>query len=337
MSTSNDMKLLILFTLFLLPVTGRTWSDMGHRYTGIIAHRYLGEEKSKIVLAVLTHHPDYQEHFIAQMPSAVKSADTLTQQIWLFSQMACWPDLIKRPEFHYSPQLRKWHYINLPLLLAESDERFYKNNAQTNIDTVYLPTDKKENWNIIQALKYQTDHYKLAPDSVKAVMLCWLFHLIGDLAQPLHSSALFNERRFLQGDAGGNSITVKGMGVLHVTWDHATYNAQSNKWSFTDFISYCDTALFDPKRKINSSTVPDQYGTWMLESHKLAREFGYPEELLNLIRISEIMEYKFGNPLKLTMDKSFVADWKKRIIRISNEQISKAGHRIAEVVACLTK
>jgi hypothetical protein len=52
----------------------------------------------------------------------------------------------------------------------------------------------------------------------KALAICWLNHLIGDLHQPLHGAALFCER-FPEGDRGGNSIPVIQGRNLHSLWD----------------------------------------------------------------------------------------------------------------------
>src|SRR6185369_1198390 len=58
-----------------------------------------------------------------------------------------------------------------------------------------------------------------APD--RAVALCWLLHLVGDLHQPLHCVAWFSPE-FPKGDRGGNSVAIRSGGaavVLHAFWD----------------------------------------------------------------------------------------------------------------------
>ena len=42
----------------------------------------------------------------------------------------------------------------------------------------------------------------------KAVALAWLFHLVGDVHQPLHAAQLFTTE-YPQGDRGGNEICVR--------------------------------------------------------------------------------------------------------------------------------
>jgi hypothetical protein len=42
----------------------------------------------------------------------------------------------------------------------------------------------------------------------KAIALAWLFHLLGDIHQPLHTAQLF-AAEYPQGDRGGNEICVR--------------------------------------------------------------------------------------------------------------------------------
>lgn len=53
----------------------------------------------------------------------------------------------------------------------------------------------------------------------------FLIHLIGDMHQPLHMSALVDER-FPSGDKGGNAYLLKNhysSPELHAVWDHVVY------------------------------------------------------------------------------------------------------------------
>ena len=57
----------------------------------------------------------------------------------------------------------------------------------------------------------------------KAIALAWLFHLVGDIHQPLHTAQLFTTEH-PQGDRGGNEICVRATQArqpmdLHRFWD----------------------------------------------------------------------------------------------------------------------
>ena len=209
---------LFLFSSFL----SLSWNAEGHRYSGIIAYELLSEEIREAVISDLKEHHMFKEHFEDVMPDDVKNADIEIQNKWLFSQMAVWPDHIKNRSLGYSPVRRKWHYINLPILLTQIDQRYYKNNIPVNTERKY-EGEVSNDWNISQAYHYNSDLISDTLGSEKAISLCWIFHLTGDVHQPLHTSALFNEGRFIKGDLGGNAISVKGMGTLHTYWDRATY------------------------------------------------------------------------------------------------------------------
>ena len=57
----------------------------------------------------------------------------------------------------------------------------------------------------------------------KAIALAWLFHLVGDIHQPLHTAQLFTVE-YPKGDRGGNQICVRVRQArqpidLHRFWD----------------------------------------------------------------------------------------------------------------------
>ena len=57
----------------------------------------------------------------------------------------------------------------------------------------------------------------------RAIALAWLFHLVGDIHQPLHTAQLFTVD-YPQGDRGGNEICVRVKEAerpmdLHRFWD----------------------------------------------------------------------------------------------------------------------
>src|SRR5262249_37834984 len=101
-----------------------------------------------------------------------------------------------------------WHYINYPLVFEDG-----------------VSAREPEAENIVSAFERNSAQGAAAgvsnPD--KAIALCWLFHLVGDVHQPLHTTALFS-REFPDGDRGGNLFkVVAGEGGrivdLHYFWD----------------------------------------------------------------------------------------------------------------------
>jgi hypothetical protein len=122
---------------------------------------------------------------------------------------ARWPDDIRKdPAFHHGP----WHYINLP----------YKPEGQPA--TVLTADPLPEN--ILRAYRVNLELLQsTAPESTKAVALCWVFHLVGDVHQPLHTIALFTiQFPAPEGDRGGTRFYIRPHAEshtisLHTFWD----------------------------------------------------------------------------------------------------------------------
>jgi len=73
----------------------------------------------------------------------------------------------------------------------------------------------------------------MLPDE-KAIALCWMLHLVGDIHQPLHCSTLYSADRFTMGDRGGNSFSVSKPDSdthtnLHSLWDGAFGTSETTK------------------------------------------------------------------------------------------------------------
>ena len=93
-----------------------------------------------------------------------------------FMQAATWPDEIRK-----TPDDRPiWHYIDLPIVApgytpSPAALVIVQPNAETQIgaETKLLTTAS-------------------ASDQERAVALCWVEHLIGDVHQPLHDVSLFS-------------------------------------------------------------------------------------------------------------------------------------------------
>jgi hypothetical protein len=124
----------------------------------------------------------------------------------LFMLAARWADDIRTKERAHNRG--QWHYINWPF-------RPERESVQTKPpEKVNILTGIAENQRIVRQA--------IEPDK-RAIALAWLFHLIGDLHQPLHTVQLFT-REYPNGDRGGNEVCVRiapGRAAidLHRLWD----------------------------------------------------------------------------------------------------------------------
>jgi hypothetical protein len=123
-------------------------------------------------------------------------------------QAARWADELRITDrqHHRGP----WHYINWP----------FKPEGQPASVQIKNP----ESVNILTALAENESTVNNDSDPHrKAVALAWLFHLVGDIHQPLHTAQLFTVE-YPNGDRGGNEICVRvthaGQPMdLHRFWD----------------------------------------------------------------------------------------------------------------------
>src|SRR5262245_47018286 len=201
--------------LFLFCSQALAWSDAGHKIVASIALSRLSPAERDKVITILSHHPRFQVDFVEARP---ENADP---EEWCFQQASVWPDIargFKGDDRHFNHP--SWHYINVPAFLSPADEQALAGKVTVN-QSLDPPATPEEKMNVIQTLRVArnmlVDPDVSDPD--KAVMMTWLFHLVGDIHQPLHSSALFSQKLFPEGDRGGNDIKTKQRGNLHSLWD----------------------------------------------------------------------------------------------------------------------
>src|SRR5437763_13755343 len=134
--------------------------------------------------------------------------------------------------------------------------------------------------NIMQALGFargQLARPDLAPQD-RAVLTAWIFHLVGDIHQPLHSSTLVSQKLFPEGDRGGNSIKLKQSYNLHALWDGFPGEAMEFRVARNRGIEYAENSKW---RWIgNSAAEALQESVWLSESEKIARTTAYDAEVL---------------------------------------------------------
>ncbi len=222
-----SLALVSLALLCLVPTSAYGWNVHGHKVIASIALRRLTPAEQKKVLAILNSHPRFDDDFDGEMPDAIASGSVPDQNEWLFQQAAVWPDIARgfsrglRNKFHRP----SWHFINLPLFLTPADEAALKPGLTVNVSLVPpgpgAAPEAREQMNVIQAIRHARKVLAdpAATKADRALMLSWLFHLVGDVHQPLHSTAMFSRKAFPQGDRGGNLIDTEQRKNLHSLWD----------------------------------------------------------------------------------------------------------------------
>lgn len=226
---------------------------------------------------------------------------------------ARWPDDIRGNDQFDRPT---WHYVNLPyepdggsaVAAAPPDDP-----GEENIFTAF-----QENLNIIQSA---------ASDSSKAIALCWMFHLLGDVRQPLHTSKLVtNQYPLPEGDRGGTRFYIRvrpnaSTISLHKFWDDLILGSERIQSVHNQAIELMQ------RKSLQRDALPElsevEFVNWVKEeSFPLAQQQAYRNGTLVGSRDRQNGE---------VLSTDYVADVKP----IAERRIVLSGYRIAGLLSDL--
>lgn len=229
------MRILILLVVISLCQPVLAWWDSGHRVVAEIAERRMNETTRAEVQRMLEHHPD--------------------PQVRTLEAASLWPDVIKERShpFHHHDR-PDWHYQG----------RALKGRVAPKEGALALELPHQ-----VAILK---DPGASLPE--RAVALCWVVHLVGDIHQPLHVGTLYSER-FPRGDRGGID-TIVWLGDqqlnLHQVWDSAgcRFLRPISESRFQAYITSCLATVADP----SPESEPE---AWMEEGLEICHREVYVE------------------------------------------------------------
>lgn len=278
--------LLLLLSVVLLPLPAQAWDGVGHRLSAAVAVQYLDNTTRATLLRILRAHPRYQSDFLDEIPDFVdRNNDTELAQ-WLLGQAAYWPDMARglpgaarerynRPTWHYTDgawlrgaaTMQGNQYIGIAPFpdIEGEDAATVMNEADAH--------------NVVTALDYNarvlTDSSQT--DSARAVALCWVLHLAGDIHQPLHTGSLFSAQLFESGDLGGNRIPI-GNSNLHAEWDGALRGG-----GIAENLSRI-LAQLPARRPAPATAEVADWTVWMQESREILLAGVYTDAMKTAIR-----------------------------------------------------
>jgi hypothetical protein len=308
------MRKLSFFVILLVTLLWQhpafAWNKAGHMISGAIAYRELKQSNQQAiekVVAILREHPEYSK--FEQQWNSLKQSNISAENknLYLFMWAAKWPDEARdNKNFNHET----WHYINFP----------YQPSSSSNS----IPTETPGEENILYAFKKNLDIVQSnASNSEKAVAICWLFHLIGDVHQPLHTTKLINSQYpEPEGDRGGTRFYIKVKPEsqtisLHKFWDDLILG-------YENFQTVRNTAtkLTNTYQRSKLSELKEtKFNNWAkVESFTLAKQKAY----LNG-RLSGSNDKNDGKLLP----QNYALTAKP----IAERRMSLAGYRLADVLA----
>lgn len=329
----HKIKVLFLLVINLYVHTAWAWNKPGHMLTGAIAYYTLQKQhpdKLQAILEVLRQHPSMNEAVVGLYPrmgeegitwqAYLDSLPSEDRDLGLFMLAARWADDardFKGPDHlpKYYPKEAKrdfWHFIDLPYVAPSQVGKVTPHNPPAN--------------NILAAM--DSNQLAMGDAQVQAVALGWMFHLVGDIHQPLHCVSLFSSEPHLDdedGDKGGNELFIKKT---------ATAKKTTNLHSFWD--DYMDAGKdVNGFRKVQKRALallqrtdlePDQFP--QLTSHLIPREWAQESQQLAID-----VAYQNGT-LKYSLDKTnaepLTDEYKALAKKVQEQQIVLAGYRLAE-------
>ena len=322
-----------LATLALLSAPARAWNAAGHRLVALLAYERLDPAVRTEYVSLLRQHPRFAEDFLAAMPGSVRDArDEQVRERWIFARAAVWPDVARGFE---EPELERyhratWHYTNGVLFLSQADADHFGGAVDGNRALRWTPGEDEGVLNIVQALDRAERRLvqDATPAAEKAVLLCWVLHLIGDLHQPLHAASLYSARGFPTGDRGGNDVRLSGgRWNLHAFWDSALAS-DDNPEALEARVAHMLGAPRFASLAAEAARTRDR-NVWRQESYDAAWLEAYAESVLTEIerqegRLEAGQSFEDG-----TAPFSLPLAYRVRVYDVARRRAVEAGARLA--------
>lgn len=290
-----------LAMLSLIAAPAFAWGRQGHMATGLIAYDRLAQRDPAAIaqiVALMAQHPDHE-----RFDSALAGLEGVARERRLFALIARWPDDIRATPYnhtHWHHQLRVvvgWKAFD-GLRLGEADYAF-----RHNLKILRNPRAKP---------------------GARATALCWLFHVLGDMHQPLHAGHRQDVHFPLTDAAGVKGWVRRGANApaetFHYFWDLAA-DRPGDDFAGAESIAATEEAALPEVAEPNRDTLSD-YREWVRESERIAAERVYP----GATEAEGTRREKAG---------ILSPDYLAQAHAIAEKRIGEAGERLADLLAAL--
>jgi hypothetical protein len=250
---------MIFFSVSLFKSECRAWNIPGYMLSGAIAYQILQRENPStipIVRSVLEKNPWYEMRWKPQLEKLPEPE----RDEMLFMLAARWADDIRtldKAESHLP-----WHYVDFP---------FEPEGEPASIPSMQPPQE-----NILTAIALNERAVRSESDATKrGIALAWLFHLVGDIHQPLHAIQLFSQE-YPNGDRGGGDSCVRVAQdrtplSLHRLWD-GLITSSNNTRTLRNIAIELQSRFSKASLSKLAVTKPE---AWAKESFEIATKIAY--------------------------------------------------------------
>ena len=314
------------------------WNDAGHMVVARIAWLRLTEPQRQAVFTRMKAHPHFETSLISNRPEHATDAE------WAFLRASTWPDHIRPPKSMSKEAIAEhpkykfhrgvWHYINFPYHGGQKESALPR-EALPNETNIIAQIEQS-----LDVLRGKTKHDPgtvagLSPEANAAVRFCWLFHLVGDLHQPMHAVALVDAKLFPEGDhgdQGGNLLAIRRSESdkpmrLHACWD----GMLTSDSRFDAVCQLADELTHDPSlapEKFPEFTEHRHVRDWAAESYLLAKTHIYRDGQFPHVRFEDVESRKVPAEKVPALTEQQSAQSQQ----IARRRVALAGYRLAEAL-----
>jgi hypothetical protein len=302
-------NLRLLFSTALLAAayqSAAAWSPEGHMVTGAMAYEELRATDPRVIekiLELMAQHPDHGSFEVA-----AKGATGEARGRRVFMEMARWPDDIRKGMYDHPT----WHYASKPLIDPRRPPPAIPRDATAGSAVEAY------------ALNLSVAGDPRAPAPERAIALCWVFHLVGDIHQPLHAADGYSAD-YPHGDHGGGLRYVRDpqspqQSSLHWFWDQAANRSDDTAAARAD-----DLRTTLPREKFaelaGRAKPAEEFVSWASASYALAAAQVYRADLSTSANEQQAP----------ALSAAYVAN----STAVAERQITLSGYRLADVLIAI--
>lgn len=307
-NTIKSVFALVLVTSFFsVPVFA--WDEAGHKISAYIAWQHMRPEVREQVIKILLAAPEDSQISAFYTVYGTRNDEIRKREYFMFT--ATWADVVR--DRNIATRFKNYHKGNWHY----ADAFWTRKDGKVE----YLPAPEDGGQALDRLKEFDAMIRGRANDSQKAVAIAWLEHIIGDLHQPLHTSARVTDST-PKGDQGGNLFLLTPQGTprdkqenLHWYWDSiVTRNFPNTK-------NECEANYLDPLaeafmknypyEKMKSKLAEGKFEEWVKDSLTVAQ---------NNVFSADLKQFEIPS-----------AAYKKKAYAVAEERLTLAGYRMAAV------
>jgi len=237
-------------------------------------------------------------------------------------ECVCYADDIKYKGGVYQSQ---WHFLNFPFFdqgggMDDYRFKYPAHNITEAIDALTMWLNKAEGYDSTYIHDMVIRKTNSSEEGLSSAMR-FLIHHIGDIHQPMHTTARVNEN-YPRGDTGGNAFKLPnhyGASNLHAVWDKVMYEFKYYpKLPFNDKdwdTNGAKAAEYMDEFKIPLKTLEETDPVeWAKEAHEIVKDFVY---------------------VGITENEELPDKYKAEAMKIAKRQIVIAGQRLYRALKAL--